>query len=174
MHLNQEFESENFDLVEKYTYYINKILLVSFSAYFAPICVPLTAIILIFMYWKDKRSLFRESSFNYELTYAFTAKAISIAQFCIPVYAIGIIIFSLYDIKGHEMNIHPLNIIGLILACAFALLSYFLHRQIDEMLFSNYMKKKRENNLPYKSNHFERVYEKTNPTCEPRVLDNDL
>ena len=82
--------------MEKYTYYINKVMLVSFSAYFAPICIPLTAIILAFMYWKDKRSLYSNSTFNYELTYSFTSHAITIAQYCIPIYAVGVIAFSLY------------------------------------------------------------------------------
>ena len=138
--------------MDKYTYYINIILLVSFSAYFAPISVPLTIILLCFMYWKDKKALFKNSSFSYELTYNFTRHAISLAQLSIPLYAAGVIIFSFYKIEGYPNTFHPLNVVGLAIACIFTGISYFWYEKFDELSFSNYLKKKRTNDIEYENN----------------------
>lgn len=65
--LNRECENIEFDLAQKYCYYLLQLYMVSFYSYVMPIIVPAVAVIFFFQYWVDKYNLFKKSSLFYEL-----------------------------------------------------------------------------------------------------------
>lgn len=65
--LNREYQYLEFDLAQKYAYYLLQLYMVAFYSYIMPIIVPAVAIIFFFQYWVDKFNLFKRSSVFYEL-----------------------------------------------------------------------------------------------------------
>lgn len=60
--LNQEYERAEFDVVDRYSYYILQIYACSFYAYLTPIATPCLVVTLVIQYWVDKLNLFKRSS----------------------------------------------------------------------------------------------------------------
>lgn len=65
--LNREVEHCEFDLAQRYSYYLLQLYLVAFYAYAVPIIVPAVIVIFFFQYIVDKYNLFKRSSLFYEL-----------------------------------------------------------------------------------------------------------
>lgn len=126
IHLNQKFEYIEFDIAQRYSYYILQLWTVSFYAYIVPIGVPAMMIIFFFQYWVDKFNLFRRSSLFYQIHYSLSRSILKLAEFSVFIFALGIVVFSW---KIHH-KITPINIVSLVIGVIFAFLSLFLPERI--------------------------------------------
>jgi len=63
--LNQKFELPEFDLADRYSYYILQIFTAAFYSYIAPVSGLCLIFTLIIQYWVDKFNLFKRSSYKY-------------------------------------------------------------------------------------------------------------
>ena len=74
MNLNKKYEYPEFDLSERYSYYIVQLYTTIFYAHLVPAGSVTLFVIFIFQYWVDKFNLFQRSSLFYELNFSLTRK----------------------------------------------------------------------------------------------------
>lgn len=79
INLNKKYEYTEFDIAQRYSYYLVQLYTVSFYAYIVPLCVPAVALILFCQFYVDKFNLFKRSSLHYELNYSLSRNILKIA-----------------------------------------------------------------------------------------------
>ena len=134
--VNKMYEYVEFDLAERYAYYILQLFLASFYSYLAPICVPAVGIICAIQYWIDKYNLFHRSSLDYEVSYTLSRNIVRIAETSILIYAIGVLIFS----QKVNQEVHVFNIGGFLIALVYIAFSLLLPYNYEKMIFRSYEK----------------------------------
>lgn len=95
VNLNRMFEYVEYDMAQRYAYYILQLYTASFYAYLVPICAPAVAVIFAIQYWVEKYNLFRRSSLFYNLNYNLSRNMVKIGEVSVLIYSIGVLIFSL-------------------------------------------------------------------------------
>lgn len=127
IHLNKSFELTEFDIAARYSYYIGQIYTAAFYGYLIPIGIPVVLITFIVQYWVDKFNLFKRSSLKYEVSHDLTSKMFKLLQFSVPIYAIGMLLFSIEINEG--ITIFPL------LAVAISFLFVFISNALPRKWF---------------------------------------
>lgn len=134
VHLNRTYELVEFDIAQRYSYYILQLWTVSAYVYIVPICGPALIIILSIQYWVDKYNLFKRSSLFFELNYGLSRDILKLSEFSVFLYALGIIVFSAKIFN----TVHPLSIVGISIAFIYICLSWLLPKKYEKRIFQKY------------------------------------
>lgn len=134
VHLNRTYELVEFDIAQRYSYYILQLWTVSAYVYIVPICGPALIIILTIQYWVDKYNLFKRSSLFFELNYGLSRDILKLSEFSVFLYALGIIVFSAKIFN----TVHPLSIVGIAIAFIYICLSWLLPKKYEKRIFQKY------------------------------------
>lgn len=120
--LNQEYEYFEFDLAERYSYYIVQMYTSFFYSYIAPICVPALAIIFFFQFWIDKYNLTKRSSFKYTFEFTLSKTSLKMFELSIIIFSLGNLTFSYY--ANDEIKI--INLVALGISLAYVIIIFFI------------------------------------------------
>ena len=133
--LNQEFEFMEFDMAQRYSYYLLQIYTASFYSFLAPIGIFALIGIFLIQYWIDKFNLFTRSSMLNNFNYSLSKNVLTLFEGSVLVFATGNFIFSLMH---HEQRVNTTNVIGLVIAVIYVLLRMVVPSHITNRLFQNY------------------------------------
>lgn len=133
--LNQEVELAEFDIVDRYSYYILQIYACSFYAYLVPVATPCLIVAFTLQYWIDKYNLFKRSSCKHELDFFLSRTMLKVFEASILIAALGNYVFS---IVLHNDYVNGVNVAALIVAGVYTLFSMFAPRHLEKRIFSSY------------------------------------
>jgi hypothetical protein len=133
--LNQEYERAEFDVVDRYSYYILQIYACSFYAYLVPIATPCLILTLLAQYWVDKYNLFKRSTCKNEMDFFLSRTMLKIFEVSLFVFAFGSFLFS---VVLHNRFVNSVNIASLILTGLYTLFIMFAPRHLEKRIFGSY------------------------------------
>lgn len=135
LRLNKQFEFVEFDMAQRYSYYLLQVYTASFYSFLAPIGIFALIGIFFIQYWIDKFNLFTRSSMLNNFNYSLSKNVLTLFEGSILIFAAGNFIFSLMH---HGYQVNTANIIGLVIAILYVLLRMVVPSHITNRLFQNY------------------------------------
>lgn len=117
--LNREFERPEFDVVDRYSYYILQIYVCSFYSYLTPIATPCLILAFTFQYWIDKYNLFKRSSCKNEMDFFLSRTMFKILEGSLVAFAIGNYLFGSVL---QDNYLSPVNLAAIIITIAYVLI----------------------------------------------------
>jgi hypothetical protein len=124
-----------FNMAERYSYYLLQVYTASFYSYLAPIGVIALVVIFFCQYWIDKYNLFTRSSLFVKFNYSLSRNVLVLFEGSILVFACGNVIFSMMH---HHSKLPIINIVGLAIAGFYVLLTIFVPNHIKQKIYNNY------------------------------------
>lgn len=125
--LNKEIEKVEFDVVDRYSYYILQIYACSFYSYLAPIATPCLIVTFLAQYWIDKLNLLKRSTCKNQMDFALSRTMLKIFETSLFVFAAGNFIFS---IVLHNNYVNPVNVASLIITGIYSCFILFAPRYL--------------------------------------------
>jgi hypothetical protein len=159
--LNIEIEKTEFDVVDRYSYYILQIYACSFYSYLAPIATPCLILTLLAQYWIDKYNLFKRSSCKNEMDFFLSRTILKIFEASLFIFAFGNFVFS---IVVHNKYVNSVNIAALVITGLYTLFIMFAPRHLEKKIFGSYEEVEKK---AYSECMKERLFKEQYWTCNP-------
>jgi hypothetical protein len=135
--LNKQFQLPNYDFNARFSFYIIYFFVVSFYGFLVPESTLLLIIFYSLLFWIDKYNLFRRFSFADDLNYRFAEMVLRIFETSLIFFAVGNFA---WDLKVHfdsTAGYTVMNVITILLAVSYNLLTNLAYRFFDQKIVRN-------------------------------------
>jgi hypothetical protein len=135
--LNRRFALPEFDFNEKYSFYVIFFFLVSFYGFLVPEVTIMCIIFYFLLYWIDKYNLLRRYSAPGDISHTLTELMLRILEASVVFFALGNLLWDLAVHYDSTAGYRVFNIISLIIAGSYVLVSNLANRFFTKTILRN-------------------------------------